>query len=299
MTGHGAGTAVRGPAVARRLGWLLGTVCALALLGPSAPSRGAGPLGETGWLRIATWNMCGVRQWNCQDTGDRGEKIRALKRLAEVDDARVVMLQEVCSGDLETARRELGRGWRSVFRPYAYREASGRRTAVACAEDGQGRAGLAILAASPLTRVSVPDAQQPAVGLHRGMVCAAVAAPEVRVCNAHLSLPGSDLAHPGWEFRDDQLRALVGAADGRTVFGGDLNSAPPASGGGSRIWPDAVYGRYRECDQTSLASREGRPTLLSGDKVDYLFTALPRTGCSLRTTGVSDHRALLLGIAAG
>lgn len=164
-------------------------------------------------LRIATWNMCGVRQWNCQDTGSSRRKIQALKRLATVDGARVIMLQEVCAGDLASARKELGQGWRSTFRAYAYRDAQGRQTDIRCAEQRQGQAGFAILASSPLSRVAVVPTRQPAVGLRRGVLCATVASHGVQVCNAHLTLPGSDRAHPDWEYRDDQL--VAGGRGGR------------------------------------------------------------------------------------
>lgn len=250
-------------------------------------------------LRIATWNMCGVRQWNCQDTGSSRRKIQALKRLATVDGARVIMLQEVCAGDLASARKELGQGWRSTFRAYAYRDARGRQTDIRCAEQRQGQAGFAILASSPLSRVAVVPTRQPAVGLRRGVLCATVASHGVQVCNAHLTLPGSDRAHPDWEYRDDQLSSLVGAADARTVFGGDLNSAPPSAGSqDSWIWPYDMYRSYRECDQGPASSRSGQATHLTGHKVDYLFTALPRTHCSVRATAASDHLALVMGVRA-
>ncbi|MBD2830087.1 hypothetical protein ID875_23430 [Streptomyces globisporus] len=81
---------------------------------------------------------------------------------------------------------------------------------------------------------------------------------------------------------------------------GDLNSTPPgASNARSWIWPDGPYGRYRECDQQGPDGRTGRPTLVSGGKVDYLFTDLPRSGCSVRDTSASDHLALIMEVRAG
>ncbi|WP_406465133.1 endonuclease/exonuclease/phosphatase family protein [Streptomyces sp. NBC_00111] len=296
-----AGKLPKGPAAPLHRRWPVLTVCAL-LLGLSQPlhaTRAWAPDAAPGHLRIATWNMCGVLQWNCESTGTRTEKIRALKRLAGSDRTDVVMLQEVCAGDLTDARNELGEDWHSTFLPYAVQDAEGRRTAVRCAEARRGTAGLALLALSPLTEVSAVSTRQPAVGLHRGIVCATAAALAVRVCNAHLSLPNGDRAHADREFRDDQLKSLVGAADERTVFGGDLNSAPPRSADrDSWIWPYAAYRTYRECDQRSPASRAGRATHSTGHKVDYLFTALPRTGCSVRGTGASDHSALIIQVGA-
>ncbi len=288
-----------GPGAPSHRKWLVPAVYALVLLGLSHPlhvTRAAPPDAVPGQLRIATWNMCGVRQWNCEDTGTRAAKIRALKRLAVIDGVRVVMLQEVCAEDLADARNELGEGWNSTFLPYVVQSVEGRRTEVRCAGAG-GTAGLAVLALSSLTRVSVVPTRQPAVGLHRGVVCATAAALAVRVCNAHLSLPGNDRAHGGRELRDDQLHSLVGAADEHTVLGGDLNSAPPGSGNkDSWIWPYDTYRTYRECDQGAAVSRSGRSTHSTGHKVDYLFTALPRTHCSVRGTGASDHLALVIQV---
>ncbi|MDP5317294.1 endonuclease/exonuclease/phosphatase family protein [Streptomyces poriferorum] len=249
---------------------------------------------------VATWNMCGVQQWNCQGTGSGSQKAEALKRLATDGGAQVIMLQEACAGDLAVARKKLGENWQSAFKAYRYFGERGSGASVRCADDGQGAAGIAILASSPLSAVSEPLVRQPSVGLHRGILCVTVAAKHLRACNAHLSLPGGTPSRPGPEFRDDQLKSLVGAADAQTVFGGDLNSAPPsARDSSSWIWPYELYRRYRECDQPSPSSRGGRATHVTGHKVDYLFTALRRAGCSVRDTGASDHWALVMRVRAG
>ncbi|WP_338675195.1 endonuclease/exonuclease/phosphatase family protein [Streptomyces sp. SCSIO 30461] len=252
-------------------------------------------------LKVATWNMCGVRQWGCGATGSSGRKVRELTLLATADGARVILLQETCSGDLDAARRELGSAWHSTFRAYVSVDGAGKRRTVRCAVPEQGSAGYGIMAAFPLSRVTPVRSHQPATGLQRGIVCATVAAHGIRVCNAHLSLPGGDRAHPDREYRDDQLTALVRAAAGpRTVFGGDLNIGPPSfRNPDSRLWPHELHRRYRECDQSSAATRGATPTHRSGHKVDHLFTGLPRNGCSVRDTGASDHRALILSVRTG
>ncbi|MZG16836.1 endonuclease/exonuclease/phosphatase family protein [Streptomyces sp. SID5914] len=259
-----------------------------------APARTA-----DGTLTVATWNMCGVRQWNCSATGGAAAKNTALRRLVTADGARVLLLQEACSGDLEAARRSLGRSWRLAFQPYSLRDRTGRTTAVRCTGDGRGTAGFAVLSAHPLTAVRVVPSPQPVAGLRRGILCATVAVLDVRVCAAHLTLPGGDAAHPNWEYRDDQLKALVAAVpERRTVFGGDFNLAPPdGHDPAAWVWPGAAFHVYRECDQD--ASSRPRNTHASGHKLDYLFTALPRVSCAVRETGVSDHRALLLKVRTG
>ncbi|MGW5009620.1 endonuclease/exonuclease/phosphatase family protein [Streptomyces parvulus] len=273
----------------------------LVTLVPVLTARGTAPSRTAdGLLTVATWNMCGVRRWNCAETGGAAAKRRAVRRLAD-DGADVVLLQEACAADAESVRDALGGTWRLAFRPYTSREASGRARAVECDGRGRGAAGLALLSAHPLSAVRSVPSRQPVTGLGRGILCATVGVVDVRVCNAHLSLPGSDLAHPGWEYRDDQLRALDGTVRGRrTVFGGDFNLRPPGARNASGwVWPDSAYRVFRECDQDSAADRSGRPTHESGHKLDYLFTGLPRKGCAVRDTGVSDHRALLLRVATG
>ncbi|RLL70014.1 endonuclease/exonuclease/phosphatase family protein [Streptomyces sp. Z26] len=250
-------------------------------------------------LTVATWNVCGVRAWGCADTGDRAAKTDVLLRLARDRDVRVLMLQEACADDVAAAVRELGTSWHSTFRPYTHRDASGRETTVRCAAPRSDRAGYAILAASALTRVTHPASAQPEDGLQRGTLCATASRYDVRACTAHLTPRGGDRAHPGWEYRDDQLHTLVAASRGpRVVYGGDLNTPPPGTRNPSTwVWPsDGPYRTARECAQRSAASRAAEATHRSGHKLDYLFTPLPRLGCAVLPTAASDHRALLLRV---
>ncbi|MHA5050514.1 endonuclease/exonuclease/phosphatase family protein [Streptomyces sp. SD15] len=274
---------------------LLGLAAAVTVAQTVGPNRSSA---SAQTLTVATWNMCGVQEWGCAGTGSRSEKRRQLKLLATRSGARVILVQEACADDLARTRKALGASWRSAFTAYKWRGESGRTSTVRCAARGQGAAGFGILSASTLSRVAPVASQQPTVGLQRGILCARVAAYDIKVCDAHLSLPGSDLAHPDWELRDDQLKALVAAAAGRrTVYGGDFNLDPPGAGNRSSwVWPDAPYTTQLECDQSSADSRSGRATHPSGHKLDYLFTGLPRSRCSLRDTGASDHRALLVQV---
>ncbi|MFI5975210.1 endonuclease/exonuclease/phosphatase family protein [Streptomyces sp. NPDC051452] len=283
----------RGRAAA--VGALLGLAAALtwSLMSGQAPSSATGRT-----LTVATWNMCGVERWNCEGTGSPAVKRRALSDLVARTGARVVFLQESCAGDVRAVSARLGASWHSAFHAYTWRTAAGRTSTVRCAGAGQGAAGTALLSAYDLSAVAPVAAQQPTVGLRRGILCATVAALDVRLCVAHLSPPGSDRAHPRWELRDDQLRALVSAVPARrTVFGGDLNVDPPAAHNPAAwVWPAEPYHAYEECDQPSASSLYGRPTHRSRHKIDYLFTGLPRAGCSVRDTGASDHYALVLRV---
>ncbi|MFE0600438.1 endonuclease/exonuclease/phosphatase family protein [Streptomyces sp. NPDC058892] len=266
----------------------------------SAPVAGTG-LGpaEPDEVSVATWNMCGVQQWSCERTGSPTDKFQQLRDLIGDSDVRVLLLQEVCSEDLSSSAARLGPEWNTAFEPYANVDSAGARAAVQCTGQGRGQAGFGLLAASRLQDVEVIPTEQPTVGLHRGILCARVPAQGLRVCNAHLSLRKSDAEHPDWDLRDDQLSSLVAAAstDDRTVFGGDFNSPPPV-GDGNRsawIWPSEAYTTFRECDQKG-GSRKGRPTHTDDSKLDYLFTALPRTGCDVVDTDASDHRPLVIRV---
>ncbi|MEU1463031.1 endonuclease/exonuclease/phosphatase family protein [Streptomyces sp. NPDC005727] len=271
---------------------LLGLATAVVVAQSSGPTRSHAADRS---LTVATWNMCGVRQWNCADTGSRAVKQRELRRLATRAGGRVIFLQEACTGDVEAVRRALGPSWHTAFRLYRVGDRAGHVDTVPCAGAGQGSAGIAILAGYPLSSVTPVPAPQPTVGLRRGILCASVTAHQVRLCTAHLSPAGSDRAHPGWEFRDDQLKALVAAVPARrTVYGGDLNVNPPGGGNSaSWVWPSAPYSSHRECDGPPGSARS---THVSGHKLDYLFTGLPKTRCALRDTGASDHLALVMRV---
>ncbi|MFD8599568.1 endonuclease/exonuclease/phosphatase family protein [Kitasatospora sp. NPDC059646] len=302
---------ISGPRPRRRRRVFLGAVAGVLLLGlVPAVRHGArslvgadGPDGPR--LTVATWNTCGVAAWGCGEYGGGEQKAKALRSLAQDHGARVVLVQEACRGDLDRARAGLGAAWQLAFEPYRQVDAAGAETPVDCGA-GRGEAGFGILAAVPLTDVAPVESPQPAPGLHRGILCAtavpaAPAAPPLRVCVAHLSLPPADRSDRPAELRDDQLAALLAAAGAAgSVFGGDFNSSPPGPRNKDAwIWPAGYFDAVRECDQESAGQRSGfAATHENGLKLDYLFTALPRHGCSQVDTGFSDHRAELLTVAA-
>ncbi|MGC0374051.1 endonuclease/exonuclease/phosphatase family protein [Streptomyces sp. SAI-229] len=273
------------------------SLSALLVMVSPAPDAPGTARPEDRTLTVATWNTCGVRRWGCAGTGSEAAKGRAVRRLVDAG-AGVLLLQETCVRSAESMREALGRSWNLSFLPYTWRDVNGRVLTVRCDGAGSGPAGLAILSSHPLSAVREVSSPQPVVGLRRGILCATVAAHGVRICNAHLSTPGSDRAEPDREYRDGQLRALVAAVPARnTVFGGDLNLRPPTADGSSvRLWPFTAYRTHRECDQTSATGRSGRATHESGHKLDYLFTGLRSKRCAVYDTGVSDHRALLIQV---
>ncbi|MFF4344053.1 endonuclease/exonuclease/phosphatase family protein [Kitasatospora sp. NPDC001540] len=247
-------------------------------------------------LTVATWNTCGIESWGCTRFGGGEDKTDTLTALARQHGARVLLLQEACEGDVEAARQRLGADWHLAFQPYEQLDAAGTRTPVDCG-NGRGRAGYGILAAAPLTGTTPVAAPQRAPGLQRGALCA-TPGQGPRTCVAHLSLPPTDRSDRAAELRDDQLAALLAAAGDGAVLGGDLNTRPPGPGNrDSWIWPTAYYDRVQECEQRTPGSPgHPAPTHDNGEKLDYLFTALPREGCRTVDTGASDHRALLLTV---
>ncbi|MFE3554323.1 endonuclease/exonuclease/phosphatase family protein [Streptomyces sp. NPDC059193] len=279
---------------------LLTTAACTSTPGTTVPSAlTPGPAHDT--VSVATWNMCGVEQWGCADKGGPEAKFQQLRALADGRGVRVMLLQEVCSEDLLAAARRLGKDWHSEFDPYVSVDEAGRSVPVGCTGEGRGQAGSGLLAASPLTGVQAVATRQPAAGVHRRFLCAQVPAQGVRVCNGHVALRGTDTVHPDREFRDDHLRSLFEAASehdrDRTIVGGDFNSSPPVDGSPTAwLWPAEAYTAYQECDQKG-ASRAGRRTHEDGAKIDYLFTALPRTGCQVVETKASDHRALVMRVS--
>ncbi|MFD8483651.1 endonuclease/exonuclease/phosphatase family protein [Kitasatospora sp. NPDC059673] len=300
---------VPGPPVRRRLRMLLGAAAGVLLLGlvPAVRHGAESALGAGGpRLTVATWNMCGVSAWGCGEYGGGEQKAGVLRSLAKEHGARVILVQEACRGDLDRARAGLGADWQLAFQPYEQADATGARTPVDCG-GGRGEAGIGILAAAPLTDIAPVAAPQPEHGLRRGILCATATAAAatsgagLRLCVAHLSLPPADRSDRAAELRDDQLSALIEAAgtDG-SVFGGDFNSSPPGPHyKDAWIWPAAYFDTVQECAQRAPDQRSGfAPTHENGLKLDYLFTALPRHGCSLVDTGFSDHRAQLLSVAA-
>ncbi|WP_406722201.1 endonuclease/exonuclease/phosphatase family protein [Streptomyces althioticus] len=282
----------------RRVLAALMTAAALAGLAGVAASARTGAEGvpfpaEAGTLTVATWNMCGVRQWNCAGTGGYDAKRERTEALATGSGARVLLLQEACSADVEAVRESLGPSWHSAFEAYTRRGSDGSRSAVRCEGSGRGDAGFALLSAHPLTGVRTVAAPQPDTGVRRGILCAVVAAYDVTVCTAHLTPHGGDGTPPGRDLRGDQLKALTGAVpQRRTVYGGDLNVDPPGEHNpDSWVWPERPYGSHQECDGGAA-----RATHDSGHKLDHLFTGLPRLGCRVVDTGASDHRALVMRV---
>ncbi|MFY1679329.1 endonuclease/exonuclease/phosphatase family protein [Streptomyces sp. WMMC905] len=244
---------------------------------------------------MATWNMCGVERWGCEGTGTGADKEDAVRRLVSAG-VRVLLLQESCETTAESLRSRLGPSWDLAFRPYRWAEEGTAPEVVPCEDSARDAAGIAVLSADPLSSVRLVPTPQPESGLQRGVLCADLETRDIRVCNAHLTVPDGDSAHPSREYRGDQLRALSKATEGRRgVFGGDFNlRRPDPDVAPDGMWPADLLQGHRECAEAFRGPEP--PTHDSGQSLDYLFTGLPLLDCSVVDTGVSDHRALLMGV---
>ncbi|WP_067450942.1 endonuclease/exonuclease/phosphatase family protein [Actinomadura macra] len=238
-----------------------------------------------------TWNVCGAPGPGCP-LGARPAELtqRIVQQIngTEVGGRKVrptaVFLQEVCSGQVQTLKKtgRLAR-WGWAFAPFS--------TGPSCA-DGQGRLGVAVGAAAPITGVRTSPLPSPA-GTGRVAVCGDVPSWNTRVCATQFSAAGED---PSGEWRQKQVDTLgpLAGIGTRVVVGGDLTDGP-----GSAVL-DPLYRSYSECDQGTGGARIGARTVqdwrgTATDKADYLFvTKNAVASCSVPAVPVtsSDHRPL-------
>ncbi|MFB4299774.1 endonuclease/exonuclease/phosphatase family protein [Actinomadura sp. NTSP31] len=235
-----------------------------------------------------TWNVCAAAEPGCPLGGRPAE---LAKRVAdqlhstEVGGRRVrtnaAFLQEICSGQVQALKRA------SWFAKWSW-EFAAYPGGPSCA-GGQGRLGVALGAATPLTgaqRTKLPSpAARPRVAL-----CGEAAAWSTRLCVTQFSSPAED---PQGEWRRKQGRAYAALAGtgARVVAGGDL-AEPPENAA-----LDPLYRAYAECDQSG-SSRTGAKTLqdwrgAAVEKDDYLFlTRTATVSCSVPAAvgKSSDHR---------
>ncbi|WP_101790711.1 endonuclease/exonuclease/phosphatase family protein [Nonomuraea indica] len=291
----------------RRPTWA--AIAALAMM-PPAPA-----VAETRTeLAVMTWNVCTATNSACGLY--RADAARLARTVGEYATSRpirpdVLFLQEFCSGAdqaLEAGlRQRTGRTW--LVRSWSLTSAAG--APYTCHPDWQGRPrgvqSIAIAVAADTATFQAHPLPAPPWYVRRAVLCATIAAKRVHACGTHLSVGTAyDDREPGAPYRTRQIRRLMAVAakpGHHSVFGGDLNVAPPDSGTGSAAGRRAVapvYRAYRECDQRGTG-RTGRWTHSAGDrrkKLDYLFA--PR-GSVLRchvaaATPLSDHRPVYLAV---
>ncbi|MFI0357757.1 endonuclease/exonuclease/phosphatase family protein [Actinomadura sp. 9N407] len=248
-------------------------------------------------VNAMTWNVCG-------DTGcplgtlpaELAGQISQQMTANEVGGRQVTMnavfLQEVCSGHIDTLRSvDWLRSWSWAFAPM--RTAGAERT---CA-NGQGRYGVAVGTASPLSDVQKTELPSPAQ-YGRSVVCGSVAAWQTRLCSVQLSSAQPD-DDPSGEWRGKQIGELTElAVESRVIIGGDFTEQPHAPA------LDPLYRDFAECDQGPGESRTGALTQQAANgatvaKTDYLFiskTAGASCGVSKAPTAASDHRPLAAAV---
>ncbi len=249
-------------------------------------------------VNAMTWNVCG-------DTGcplgtrpaELSQQITQQIAGSEVGGRKVrmnaVLLQEVCSGHVDTLRSVASlRSWTWAFAPM--RTGGAKRS---CA-NGQGQYGVALGAESAVsdvqeTRLPAPERSG------RTALCGTVAAWQTRLCSVQLSQPDDD---PGGGWRGKQIGALTGrpdlAAENRVIIGGDFAERPESP------VLDPLYRAFAECDQGPGETRTGGMTRQGANgaavaKTDYLFiskTAGASCGVSGAPVTASDHKPLAAAV---
>ncbi|MFE6104871.1 endonuclease/exonuclease/phosphatase family protein [Streptomyces laurentii] len=293
----------------KRLRILASWLGTLLLLGGTAPVAQAE---EPKNLQVMTWNMCGSQRdtWNCAGTGTPDQKTDVVKYHVDTNYVQVALLQEICEDDLTLLMGKLGSTWNKSFFPYKWSQ-NGVTWNSRCGNDGPAdradRIGTAIVVKGPIADARQYPITVPWTGPNQPFQCATAVWWNTTVCNAHLTLKGSNPDHPDWDYRDDQLAEIQAIVAGfpHMVIGGDFNAQPPDSEGGKPsawIWPDGFYSTgpdtpgYLECDQTG-AERTGRPTHDGGWKLDYLFSGETRRWCALGASAYSDHHVMIESVA--
>ncbi|MGV9302201.1 endonuclease/exonuclease/phosphatase family protein [Nonomuraea sp. NPDC003727] len=283
-------------------------VAVLALLPPAA-------VAETRTaVAVMTWNVCTGTNPACGlYRADAPQLVQAIGEYAVNQPIRpdVIFLQEFCTGAdsaLELGlRQRTGRKW--TVRSFALTSNTG--APYACHPDKLGRPRgtqsiTVAVAADTATFQSLPLTTPPWY-VKRAVLCATIPAKRVHACGTHLSVGTAyDDRQPGAPYRTRQIKELMAYAAKpgyHSVFGGDLNVAPPDSTNGSAAGRRAImpaYQAYRECDQRG-SSRTGRWTHSAGErrkKLDYLFVTKGGTRrCHVPPpTSMSDHTPLYLRV---
>jgi endonuclease/exonuclease/phosphatase family metal-dependent hydrolase len=284
---------------------VLAAVAVLAFANPAAEARTE--------LAVMTWNVCAGTNPRCGLYRAGVEDLaRNIGRYAVNQPIKpdVIFLQEFCTGADQVLERQLeqltGRGW--SIRSWGL---SKNGAPYACQPDRLGRSrgaqSVTIAVAYDSVDFQAYPLTSPPWYVKREALCATIPAKRVRACGSHLSSGESyDDRRPDAPYRTRQIKELMAytALPGYwTVFGGDLNVAPPDSGYGSAAGRRATvpaYQAYQECDQRGT-SRTGQWTQRDSggrQKLDYLF--VPKGGvrwCHVaQPTALSDHRPVFIKV---
>ncbi|MGH8878157.1 MAG: hypothetical protein ACRD0P_12565 [Stackebrandtia sp.] len=287
-------------------------------------------------LGVMTYNVCADS--NPKDPGTDRERCSHGKQTKKVSDGlagkmakreglRVVMLQEICSADIQRLNKMSGlKKWEFSFAAIRDRGEDKKKDKKlhdrTCSRDsktkdkrGEFGVGIGVKTHDVKFRSkNFSDEQSPdgrdqwgSWDVRQAVLCADVKAWKVSACGTHLTPShGGDAADPNqfWKAQKAQVPALRDYAEkgdfDRVVFGGDLNQAAPDGygGHGDKSTVATAYDTHVECAQSSPESkRDGRGTFQKEDgsdkkKIDYLFaTKSAGTDCYVPKSHVSfaDH----------
>lgn len=255
-------------------------------------------------LRVGTWNICGEFK-DCPSVTAFQTKANMVATLVKSNFLHAIMLSEVCEWHVSEIIRQfraIDPTWNAHFAPVRQLDTDHgyamRRTRI-CDRDGWSTVttanhalGVAVLSNGGFdqpTEYDLPTQNAVEYATDTPMVCVRKLDPEVRLCEAHFTAPGTDTGETvrrAQVARAMQIVQSFGAE--RVIFGGDLNSVPSGQGGGTLL--DPVYALMRECtqvdadnDATTEDARVGPPTARWGTttvgygKIDYLFARSQNT----------------------
>ncbi|MEV0751516.1 endonuclease/exonuclease/phosphatase family protein [Streptosporangium sp. NPDC050280] len=272
-------------------------------------------------ISVMSWNVCAGTNAGCPLYGRSMREVAAqVGRYATTQPIKpdVIFLQEFCSGGtavLESLlEQQTGRAWTVRSSILTLRDGSSK----GCVPDRQGLSrgdiSVTVAVADHAATFQEHGLTSPPWYAKRMALCAMVPARRVNLCGTHLSSSLSyDDAKPEAPFRTRQVKellAVVSKPGYRTVFGGDLNLAPPDSGqstAAKRRVLVPVYAAYAECDQRGR--RDGRWTEkhvredggVVKRKLDYLFAPKGSvTRCHVaQDAAVSDHKPIYVKVHLG
>jgi beta-N-acetylhexosaminidase len=263
---------------------------AIPLIVGCASVRGTTPATHEG-VRVLVYNIHAGKDAAGHDN------LSGVAELVRSTGADVVLLQEVDQGTRRSGR---------VDQPKVLAERTGFHVAFGSALDyDDGKYGIAILSRWPilsdtLIHLPVTPPQARAGGSHepRGALRVVVAAPSGRlaVINTHLDATADDR----WRRQEADsivsLAAQLRRGEHAVIVGGDFNSTPESAvqqavrGGGLRdSWSECAAG-------DGFTYPDGAPV----KRIDYLYLTgeLRCTAARVIDTRVSDHRPLLVDLAA-
>ncbi|MEQ4300070.1 endonuclease/exonuclease/phosphatase family protein [Plantactinospora sp. B6F1] len=272
-------------------------------------------------IRAVTWNMCG---WKIQDAcryPSIAAKAAETKKVMDLRDANVVLLQEACQAHVAELARLLGPEWTLHATPYMRWVDDSTSRPIWCGDDHPGSAAAEAYGSVNVV-VGIKEAGIPAsaktveylpgfLGAGRWrhpLLCVTSVSVAVRACTTHMTWPkewnSTDSQYEEQNIRRAQAARIVEVLgqDPLAVIGGDFNAGPPD--GPVHPLPElaVMYASFRECDQAVYGDQRAGRATNGGYRLDYIFGKGTWTSCHVEPKPyrddpngrryMSDHQAV-------